>query len=57
MSQCGTSVVTVVVIPPAFDILTILAIGFERFARFLQLYDILYSLFESGTAVSFLNDD
>lgn len=41
VSQCGTSVVTVAVVLPDFDIFVIFAIGFERFARFLQLYNTL----------------
>ena len=54
MSQCGTSVVTVAVVVPAFDILTILAIGTDKFSLFLVLYFTLYSLFESGITTSFL---
>lgn len=38
VSQCGTSVVTVAVVLPDFDILVILAIGTDRFSLFLVLY-------------------
>lgn len=38
VSQCGTSVVTVAVIPPAFDIFVIFAIGTDKFSLFLVLY-------------------
>ena len=38
VSQCGTSVVTVAVVLPDFDIFVIFAIGTDKFSLFLVLY-------------------